>query len=180
MMRMTIVLLALVNFALFGMALRVLFAPERRTPPVTRLMVGVGLAVSCVHGYVLATAPLDARAVAAGACLYVLAGALFSWAAFSVRGLGFRLAYVPSTPSAVFSGGPYRWFRHPLYLAYTLAWSAGAVAVLSIPMLCTVAAIVAFYVVAAYREERQILRSAAGEAYRAYRRHAGVLLPKFQ
>lgn len=180
MIRMTIVLLAMMNFALFGIALRVLFARERRTPLVTRLMVGVGLVVSYLHVYVLATAPLSARAAATGAGIYVLAGGLFSWAAQSVRGRGFRLAYVPGPPNVVFSGGPYRWLRHPLYLSYTLAWIAGAVAALSIPLLFTVAAMVAFYVGAAYREERQILRSASGDDYRAYRRQAGVLLPKFQ
>ncbi len=176
---MTTVLLAVMNFALFGIALRVLFVREGRTPLVTRLMVGVGLVVSCLHIYVLATAPLPATAAATAAGLYVLAGALFAWAAHSVHGRGFRLAYVPGTPSVVFADGPYRWFRHPLYLSYTLAWIAGAVATQSILLLVSVAAMVAFYVGAAYREERQILRSAAGDEYRAYRRQAGVLLPKF-
>ena len=178
-MRMTIVLLAVMNFALFGIALRVLFERERRTPLATRLMVAVGLLISCLHIYVLATAPLAMQAAATAAGLYVLAAGLFSWAAHSVRGRGFRLAFVPNTPDAVFTGGPYRLFRHPRYLAYTLAWIAGAVAAMSIPLLFTVAAMVAFYVGAAYREERQILRSAAGDDYRAYRRQAGVLLPKF-
>ena len=176
---MTLVLLAVMNFALFGIALRVLFERERRTPMLTRVMVGVGLAVSCLHVYALSTAPVPALAAVVGVGLYVLAGALFSWAAHSVRGRGFRLAYVPGPPSAVFSGGPYRLFRHPLYLSYTMAWLAGAVATMSIPLLFTVAAMVAFYVGAAYREERQILRSAAGDDYRAYRRQAGVLLPRF-
>ena len=179
MMRITLVLLAVGNFALFGIALRVLFARERRTPPATRLMVSVGLLVSCLHVYSLATAPLPTTDAVAAGGLYVLAGVLFSWAAHSVHGRGFRLAYVPNSPNAVFTGGPYRWFRHPLYLSYTLAWIAGAVAVTSIPLLFTVAAMVAFYVGAAYREERQILRGAAGDDYRAYRRRAGVLLPKF-
>lgn len=178
-MRTAIVLLAMMNFALFGIALRVLFERERRTPLVTRAMVGVGLGVSCLHLYVLATAPLAMPSAATAACLYVLAGGLFAWAARSVQGRGFRLAYVPNMPDVVFTGGPYRFFRHPLYLSYTLAWIAGAVAPLSIPLLFTVAAMVAFYVGAAYREERQILRSAAGPEYRAYRRDAGVLLPKF-
>lgn len=178
-MRMTIVLLAVMNFGLFGIALRVLFAPERRTPLATRVMVGTGLVISCLHVYALATAPLVPWSTATAAALYVLAVALFSWAALSVRGRGFRLAYVPGSPDAVFTGGPYRWFRHPLYLSYTLAWIAGAVAVMSTPLLVSVAAMVAFYVGAAYREERQILRSAAGDEYRAYRRQAGVLLPRF-
>jgi protein-S-isoprenylcysteine O-methyltransferase Ste14 len=179
MMRMTIVLLAVMNFALFGIALGVLFERERQRPLATRVMVAVGLLVSCIHVYALGTAPLSMAAVLAAAGVYILAAALFLWAAHSVRGRGFRLAFVPNSPSTVFTGGPYRWFRHPLYLSYTLAWIAGAVAVMSIPLLFTAAAMVSFYVGAAYREERQILRSAAGDDYRAYRRQAGVLLPKF-
>ena len=178
MMRMTILILAIVNFALFAVALRVLFARERHTPLPTRLMVDVGVVISCLHVYALATIPLRTRAAVVAAVLYVVAGALFSWAALSVRGRGFRLAYVPNTPNVVFTGGPYRWFRHPLYLSYTLAWIAGAVAAMSVPLLCTGAAMVTFYVGAAYREERQILHSASGDEYRAYRRQAGVLLPK--
>ena len=178
-MRTTLVLLAVINFALFGIALRVLFERERRTPLATRMMVAVGLMISCVHVYALATAPLATRPAAIAACLYVLAAGLFSWAAHSVHGRGFKLAYVPSAPDVVFTGGPYRYFRHPLYLSYTLAWIAGAVAAMSVPLLFTVAAMVAFYVGAAYREERQILRGAAADDYRAYRRQAGVLVPKF-
>ena len=178
MMRITILCLAIANFALFALALRLLFARERRTPLPTRVMVDVGVAISCLHVYALATSPLGTGAAAIAAVLYILAGALFSWAGLSVRGRGFRLAYVPSSPNVVFTGGPYRWFRHPLYLSYTLAWIAGAVAAMSVPLLFSVAAMVAFYAGAAYREERQLLRGAAGNAYRAYRRQAGVLLPR--
>ena len=178
MMRMTILFLAITNFALFAVALRVLFARERPTPLPTRVMVDVGVVTTCLHVYALATIPLGTRAATVAAVLYVLAGALFSWAAISVRGRGFRLAYVPNTPNVVFTGGPYRWFRHPLYLSYTLAWIAGAVAAMSVPLLFSVAAMVAFYVGAAYREERQLLRSAAGDDYRAYRRQARVLVPR--
>jgi protein-S-isoprenylcysteine O-methyltransferase Ste14 len=178
MMRITILVLAITNFALFAVALRLLFARERRTPLRTRVMVDVGVVISCLHVYGLATAPLKTSAVEIAAALYVVAAALFTWAALSVRGRGFKLAYVPNSPNAVFTGGPYRWFRHPLYLSYALAWIAGAVAAMSVPLLFTAAAMIAFYVGAAYREERQMLRSAAGDDYRAYRRQAGVLLPK--
>ena len=106
MIRITIVLLAITNFALFAIALRVLFARERRTPLPTRVMVDVGVVVSCVHVYALATAPLGTQAAVVAAALYILAGALFSWAAYNVRGRGFKLAYVPNSPEVVFTGGP--------------------------------------------------------------------------
>ncbi len=97
-----------------------------------------------------------------------------------MRGRNFRLAYVDGTPPAVFCGGPDRWFRHPFYLSYTLAWFAAVVAFWDWRLLVTPAIMGAFYVAAAYREERQMLRGPAAEDYRAYGRHAGVLLPKFR
>ena len=60
MMRMTILILAIINFALFALALRLLFARERRMPLPTRAMVDVGVVVSCLHAYALATLPRGA------------------------------------------------------------------------------------------------------------------------
>lgn len=180
MMRLMLVLLAILNFALFGMALPVVFARSEGTPLPTKLVVAVGAAFSSLHVYLLGTAPLDPAGVTIAAGLYLLACGLFSWTAQSVRGRNFRLAYVDGSPPAVFCGGPYRWVRHPFYLSYTLAWLAGVVALGDWRLLMTPAIMGAFYVAAAYREERQLLRGPAAEDYRAYRRHAGVLLPKFR
>lgn len=179
MMRLTIVLLAILDFALFGVALRVVFARSEGAPLPTKLLVAVGAAFSCLHVYLLGTAPLDPGGAAIGGGLYLLACALFSWTAQSVRGRNFRLAYVRGTPPAIFRGGPYRWVRHPFYLSYMLAWTAGVVALWDWRLLLTPAVMGGFYVAAAYREERQMLRSPAAEDYKAYRRQAGVLLPRF-
>jgi len=178
-MRFAIVLLATLNFAMFGIALRVVFARDGRTAPPTRLMVSIGTVFSCLHVYLLWTAPLEPHDIAIGAVLYTLALALFSWAAHSVRGRDFRLAYSPGAPTLVFSGGPYRWVRHPLYLSYSLAWCAGVVTLSDWRLLLTLAIMLAFYIAAAYREERQMLRGPAADQYQAYRRQVGVLLPRF-
>lgn len=177
-MRVTIVLLAALTFSLFGAALRVVFAPSENAPLPTRLLVALGLAFSALHLYLLATAPLTPGGACLGGALYSLACALFLWTAFSVRGRRFKLAYAPGTPPAVYAGGPYRWLRHPFYLSYTLAWCAGVIALSDWRLLLTVATMLAFYVGAAYREERQMLRGPAAAQYRAYRRHTGVLVPR--
>ena len=178
-MRFGIVLLATLDFALFGIALRLVFARGGRTARPTRLLVLIGSAFSCLHVFLLATAALEPITVAAGAMLYTLAGGLFTWAAHSVRGRTFRLAYASNRPSWVFSGGPFRWLRHPFYLSYSLAWSAGVVALADPRLVWTLVIMLAFYVGAAWREEQQMLRGPAANAYRAYRRQAGVLLPRF-
>ncbi|MGI9076533.1 MAG: methyltransferase family protein [Gemmatimonadaceae bacterium] len=179
MMRLTIVLLALFTFGLFGAALRVVFVRSEGAPLPTKLLVAVGLVFSGVHVCLLGTAPLDAGGTGLGGGLYLLASALFSWTAQSVRGRNFRLAYVCCAPSAIFRGGPYRWVRHPFYLSYMLAWVAAVVALADWRLLLTPAIMGGFYLVAAYREERQMLHGPAAEEYPEYRRHAGVLLPRF-
>ena len=142
-------------------------------------MVIVGTATGLLHVYALATAPMQAAHVLAGVVLYGAAGALFTWAAKSVRGKAFSLAYCSGAPRVVVSSGPYRWVRHPFYLSYTLAWIAGVVATADIWLLFTVAIMLGFYVGAAFDEERRMLRGPAAAQYRAYRRHVGLLLPRF-
>jgi protein-S-isoprenylcysteine O-methyltransferase Ste14 len=176
-LRLTIVFLATLNFVMFGIALRVVFSSNGRAAPPTTLLVSVGTMFSCLHVYLLATAPLEPNHIAVGAVMYLLACALFSWTAHSVRGREFTLAYAPGTPPAVFSGGPYRWVRHPFYLSYSLAWSAGVVTVSDWRLLMTLAIMLGFYVAAAYREEQQMLRGPAADQYRAYRRQVGLLPP---
>jgi protein-S-isoprenylcysteine O-methyltransferase Ste14 len=177
MLKLSIVLLAAVTFLLFGAALRIVFAHSERTPLATRLLVGAGVACSCLHLYLLWTAHLEARSVRTGAVFYLLACVLFVWTAQSVQGRNFRLAYVPGTPAALFRGGPYRWVRHPFYLSYTLGWCAGVVALSDWRLLITPSVMLAFYVAAAFAEERQMLHGPMATEYRAYRRDAGVLLP---
>lgn len=180
MVRITIVLLAALTFSLFGVALRVVFGRSAETPWPTILMVVVGAAISCLHLHLLWTVALDPGNIVTGAGLYLLACGLFLWTARSVRGRDFKLAYTPEIPPAVYSGGPYRWLRHPFYLSYTLAWCAGVAALSDARLLLTPAIMLGFYVAAAWREERQMLRGPAAEQYRVYRRQTGVLLPRWR
>jgi len=177
-MRISIVLLAILTFSLFGLALRVVFTSRGRQATATRLVVIVGSAFSCLHVSLLVTADLQPWGVALGAALYTSGCALFVWTARSVRGRDFRLAYSASRPVEVFARGPYRWVRHPFYLSYTLAWLAGIVALSDGRLLPTLTVMLAFYVGAAYLEERQLLRGPTASDYRAYRRQVGLLLPR--
>ena len=77
----------------------------------------------------------------------------------------------------VVSEGPYRLVRHPLYLAAFVVWLAVAVAFASPVAL----ALAVLYVIPAYliyiRSEEEMLLAHLGDAYRAYRRSVGMLLP---
>ena len=74
--------------------------------------------------------------------------------------------------------GPYRYVRHPLYTALFIGYLGTLLALQSWTLVAWFPAFVASYVLFA-REEEQIMERGFGEAYRAYRRQAGMFLPKW-
>jgi protein-S-isoprenylcysteine O-methyltransferase Ste14 len=83
-------------------------------------------------------------------------------------------------PRTLLCRGPYRYIRHPFYTSYTIFWFAGAIAGDSILAWLMACIMLALYRDAIRREEREIERSPLAEAYGAYRRRAGAMLPKIQ
>ncbi len=73
--------------------------------------------------------------------------------------------------------GPYRWVRHPLYTVGTLLLTAISLLTASwfIGMM-TALAIVMIVLVVIPREEANLIET-FGDAYRAYKKHTGMLLP---
>ncbi len=80
-------------------------------------------------------------------------------------------------PDRLITDGPYRWVRHPFYLAYMIGALAPAVAVQHPFIIAISAAMIAFVVVAAFREERVWLASPRADAYRDYRKRTGMVIP---
>ncbi|MGE4482611.1 methyltransferase family protein [Acidocella sp.] len=88
------------------------------------------------------------------------------------------LAFDTDAPNFLLQHGPYRYVRHPFYLAYVLFWLGTAVAVHGLlgwiaPVLMT-----ALYIEAASREERKFSKSELAGAYAAYRARAGMFWPR--
>ena len=65
-------------------------------------------------------------------------------------------------PDRVLRTGPFRFVRHPLYLAYSLAWLAAPVAMNSALLGLTAAGLIACYAASAVEEERRLLASPLG------------------
>lgn len=79
-------------------------------------------------------------------------------------------------PKALITKGPFAVVRHPLYVAYSLAWLGAPIATHG-PLVSLFAVIaIATYVAAARREER-LLEARFGEAYRVYKRGTGMIVP---
>ena len=82
-----------------------------------------------------------------------------------------------TTPRSRLRTGPFRFVRHPLYLAYSLAWLAVPVAMNSALLGLTAAGLIACYAASAVEEERRLLASPLGAEYREYMKSTRRLVP---
>jgi protein-S-isoprenylcysteine O-methyltransferase Ste14 len=115
----------------------------------------------------------------AAAVLLVFSLALYEWARHTIWRRRFGIAWGEHVPESVCAEGPYQWVRHPLYLAYLVAYLAALVA---LPHWLTAAVFLvtcALFVHAARHDERQIAASALAADYAAYRERTGMFLPRF-
>lgn len=74
--------------------------------------------------------------------------------------------------------GPYRLVRHPLYTALFLGYLGTLLALQSWMLTAWFPVFIASYLLFA-REEEDVMERGFGEAYRAYRRHTGMFLPRW-
>jgi protein-S-isoprenylcysteine O-methyltransferase Ste14 len=80
-------------------------------------------------------------------------------------------------PNHVVDTGPFRYVRHPLYLAALLGYVGTAISSLSLISFALLIPIFAFYSYIASYEEK-LLEARFGEAYREYERRTGKWLPR--
>ncbi len=147
--------------------------PGKRVLLVALVLCGAAQAVALVRA---ADVPAEWRA--SGLALFALAHAIF-WCAVAAHGRERpREAFSYDRPGRLVRTGPYRWVRHPFYLAYTVAWTAGAVATAAPELIPTVLVMFVMYRSAAAAEEATFLASGLADEYRAYQRRTGMFLPR--
>lgn len=105
-----------------------------------------------------------------------LAGVLLMW---TLPNLGRNLTdtVVTRKVHTLVSSGPYRWVRHPFYIAVTLLTLGNALSAANWFILSTGSLAVLLLVVRTRREEERLLLR-FGDAYRAYVARTGRFLPK--
>lgn len=110
----------------------------------------------------------------------LLAGslALYEWSRHAIWTRRFGVGWGEHVPDVVCEQGPYRWVRHPIYLAYLLAYASVLVALPHWFTACTLVGAVALFAHAARHDERQIAGSALAADYDAYRKRTGMFFPK--
>ncbi len=177
-MRIVLITMAAATFVIYWVWMRWRFFRPNHIHPRMRMLSIAAVASGVLHTYYLASVQLNEGFADFGLALYILALGLFVWSAITIRGKEFALAYSTSSPTSLVARGPYRWMRHPFYLAYSMTWVAGAIACRSLVLSGTVVVMLWFYIGAAKQEEGQFLTGRLREEYLAYRAEVGIFGPK--
>lgn len=124
---------------------------------------------------------LDGNFATRSMALILYAGSLvIFWSAVkATKTHRLTLAFTDDEPVFLIQTGPYRYVRHPFYLAYSLFWLAGVFAANSWYPVFIPAVMISLYLAAAVSEERKFASSEEFAAqYREYKSRTGLVLPK--
>jgi protein-S-isoprenylcysteine O-methyltransferase Ste14 len=114
----------------------------------------------------------------AGIAIYAVSAALFLAAIEAARDAPMTRTFVYEPRcQTILTTGPYRWLRHPIYLAYSLAWLAAPIATHNLVLALTAVAMITCYVLSAREEERLLAAGPRGDEYRAWQARTWRLLP---
>lgn len=169
--------LVFIIFALAGMHFfrRPLFGQGIRF----RLHQAGSLFFGLVHLAAAAMAPLaSSHAVLIAIGLYLAGIALFLWAQETVKQTPPYLAFSGVAPERLFVDGPYRFVRHPFYLAFIAVIFAVPVATLNPWLLASAFIMTINYVAAAFEEEAAFARTPYAERHRVYACQTGMFAPR--
>lgn len=161
----------LATFVIMGIGLQKFFVTPIPAERQAILFQESAIAVAVLHcvGIVTRDSPGNAWA-AAGIVLYVLAVVTFLAAMEATSDVLLPRAFAASeADTPLLTNGVYRLFRHPIYLAYSLAWAAAPIATHSPTLAVTALIMIVLHVIAARRQDL-LLAERWGAEYRAYRR----------
>lgn len=164
-------------FGRFAWAVRFHFE-SARMPPLMMLVSTLALAAFLVGAINFWSNPPNTLRASLALVMIMAAYWLFQSALRASAGNALSLAFDPTAPAQMLDGGPYRFVRHPFYVAYLIYWFGFALAAPSLPMFTLVLVLVSLYVLSALGEERALLASIHGQAYRDYQRSVGFFWPK--
>jgi protein-S-isoprenylcysteine O-methyltransferase Ste14 len=166
-------------FASFIWAMKYHFRTIENVPFGTRVIQVAGGIFMLAHLLALLRAN-DVTGLAAVVALF-LYGASFTlfWICVRInREKPFSLAFSADQPEHLMTRGPYRYIRHPFYVAYSLGWIAGIVGAGQPWLLLSMLVMGAIYYHAAITEERKFESGELAADYADYRRRAGMFLPR--
>jgi protein-S-isoprenylcysteine O-methyltransferase Ste14 len=155
------------------------FSKSSRAKPLLFLMVACSLVAALTTiGKTIAT-PVPLARIIITIMTTTLCVLTIKWAFSSINKKNLGLVFSGIIPSEIVQHGPYRYVRHPLYLAYSMFWVGCVILSASMIVGVSVAIIILFYVAAARAEERELMSSNLGVGYSEYRRRTGLIFPRF-
>jgi protein-S-isoprenylcysteine O-methyltransferase Ste14 len=164
-------LIALISFVAYARAIASFFVQPDIWPPAMRWTRRFGTVLALLTLFLIASMPPPGFARWAIAMMLYLSGlGLFAWAWKTTRGAALPIAFSLGVPLRIVTTGPYRFFRHPFYMSYSLTWSAGFVHTGSGILAAGAVVMVGFYIRAAIGESRALLAGPLAADYRAYTR----------
>lgn len=154
------------------------FDRSSRARPLLFAVVALSAILSIATIYILILNDVPGERLLTSVVIATGAALLFRWGLRSIARKNLGLAFSGVVPPVVVEHGPYRFVRHPLYTAYSIFWLSCAYLTGSYWVAALAGSVLALYALAARSEERDILRSNLGPAYRDYRRRTGLLFPR--
>lgn len=159
-----------VNLLAFGWGMSRFFSRSADRSTRTHMVGSLGVLCTLIDLRAIAGEDTDQWRSIAASLLYLLALLLFAGAVRACRHHRPTAIFDRDLPRILISDGPYRYMRHPFYVAYALFWVAGWVATGAPTALLAACVMVGVYAIAARAEERKFAASPLAGQYRAYAR----------
>ncbi len=173
-----LLVVACVIFIGFTIGYILLFRRPEGTPWPMRVVAVLSGIVTGIHIAEITDERASWLSFIAGMALYTASALLYAWAVLTTRRQRLSVAFSGDRPQFLLTAGPYNFIRHPFYAAYLLYWVAGVIAAKEPWLVPTVILMGACFAAAALREEAKFADSALAAEYAAYRRRAGMFLPR--
>lgn len=173
-----LLILACLVFAGFTIGYVVLFRRPQGTPWPMRVVAVLSGIVTGIHIAEITDERASWASFIPALTLYAASAALYLWAVATTRRQRLSVAFSADQPQFLLTAGPYGFIRHPFYSAYLLYWIAGVIAAKELWLIPTVILMAACFAAAALREEAKFADSPLKADYTAYRRRAGMFLPR--
>jgi protein-S-isoprenylcysteine O-methyltransferase Ste14 len=168
-----------ITLIIFAVALQNFFVEPSALTRGQRFFQDLSVVMGVTHGLalLLLDSVSDLRA-GLGISIYVVALSLFLSAIEAARRVPMTRTFVYEPRcNNIIRQGPYRLIRHPIYLSYSLAWSAAPVATHNPVLALTAAIMIACYVVSAREEERRMTLGLLKDEYAEWQKRTWRLIP---
>lgn len=163
----------------FAVALQNFFVQPAILTRTQRLFQDLSVVLGLTHGLALLVLNSATNLWASiGIAMYSVSMALFLSAIEAARRTPMTRTFVYEPKcDTILQTGPYRVIRHPIYLAYSLAWFAAPIAMQSYALGATAMFMTGCYIASAREEERRLATGTRAADYGQYRARTWHMIP---